>query len=439
VTQPYDKITAEMQERYYGLNPYNLVRIIRGRHTAQDAPRDNIYTRAARSFRDWIGEGVLVPDPAPALYPYHQEYTVPGPSPVKRQRRGFIALCRLEDYSAGVVHRHEETLSAPKADRLELLKVTRAHFGQIFLLYSDPAGAIERALARATPGEPLEAVRDEYGSIHSVWRLAVPSAIGQLVEAMQDKKLVIADGHHRYETALAYRNYCRAQGRNDARAEYVMATFVRKESEGLTILPTHRVVHSLGGFDWTEFASAVQKWFEWEPVEVQGPVAAWAGSFLARLAAAGRQSPALGVYAGARHLGLLRLRKDLDLASRLPDVSRGLRCPDVVILHRLLLEDILGIDREAVREERNLRYVHDFDAAIGQVENGHAQLSFLMSPIPVDVVWQNALAGQPLPQKSTDFYPKLLSGLTIYSLDGPDALSPRSASADSVDDQGRRL
>jgi uncharacterized protein (DUF1015 family) len=438
VTQPYDKITAEMQERYYGLNPYNLVRIIRGRQTVQDTPQDNVYTRAARAFRDWIEEGVLTPDPAPALYPYHQEYTVPGPSPVKRQRRGFIALCRLQDYSAGVVHRHEETLSAPKADRLELLKVTRAHFGQIFLLYSDPAGAIERALEPATQGEPLEAVRDEYGSIHSVWRLAAAAAIGPLVEAMQDKKLVIADGHHRYETALAYRNYCRAQGSNDARAEYVMATFIRKESEGLTILPTHRVVHSLGGFDWTGFAHAAQRWFEWEQVKVQGPVADWAGSFLTRLAAAGRQSPTLGVYAGPGNLGLLRLRKDLDLASRLPDVSHSLRRLDVVILHRLLLAEILGIDREAVREERNLRYVRQFDAAIGQVENGHAQLSFLMNPTPVDVVWQNALAGQPLPQKSTDFYPKLLSGLTICWLDGPDAPEGRSMSADAVDDQGRR-
>jgi uncharacterized protein (DUF1015 family) len=130
----------------------------------------------------------------------------------------------------------------------------------------------------------------------------------------------------------------------------------------------------------------------------------------------------LGVYAGPGNLGLLRLRKDLDLASRLPDVSPSLRRLDVVILHRLLLAEILGIDREAVREERNLRYVRQFDAAIGQVENGHAQLSFLMNPTPVDVVWQNALAGQPLPQKSTDFYPKLLSGLTICWLDGPDAL-----------------
>jgi uncharacterized protein (DUF1015 family) len=439
VTQPYDKITAEMQERYYGLSSYNLVRIIRGRQSAQDTSQDNVYTRAARSFRNWIEEGVLIRDPAPAIYPYHQEYTVPGPSPVKRQRRGFIALCRLEDYSAGVVHRHEETLSAPKADRLELLKVTRAHFGQIFLLYSDPAGAIEQALEATTQGEPLEAVRDEYGSIHSVWRLADASRIGQLVEAMQDKKLVIADGHHRYETALAYRNYCRAQGRNDARAEYVMATFVRKESEGLTILPTHRVVHSLDSFDWTRFASAVQEWFEWEPVEVQPLVADWAGPFLARLAVAGRQSPALGVYAGPHHLALLRLRKDLDLASRLPDVPPNLRCLDVVILHRLLLEEMLGIDREAVREERNLRYVREFDAAISQVEGGRAQLSFLMNPTPIDVVWQNALTGQPLPQKSTDFYPKLLSGLTIYWLDAPDALPRRHIKADTADDPGRRL
>ncbi|MBI1941274.1 MAG: DUF1015 domain-containing protein, partial [Acidobacteria bacterium] len=232
ITQPYDKITAEMQARYYDLSPYNLARIIRGRQTAEDSPQDNVYSRAAGYFRDWIESRVLVADPEPAIYPYYQEYSVPGPNLARKERRGFIALCRLEDYAARVVHRHEETLSGPKADRLELLKATRAHFGQIFVLYSDPQGTVESALAARTQGRPWKSLRDEYDCGHSVWRITDAATLTRVVDVMRDKKLVIADGHHRYETALAYRDFCRSQGLHDNRAEYVMMTFVRKEAEG---------------------------------------------------------------------------------------------------------------------------------------------------------------------------------------------------------------
>lgn len=413
VTQPYDKISAEMQARYYELSPYNLVRIIRGRQSASDTPADNVYTRAARSLREWIEAGVLVSDSEPAIYPYHQEYVAPGTSETKR-RRGFIALCRLEDYAARVVHRHEETLSGPKADRLELLKATRAHFGQIFMLYSDPAGEIERALETDAAGSAPDSVTDEYGTRHLLARCADPAAIARVTAAMRERKLVIADGHHRYETALAYRDLCRAQGRRDERAESVMMTFIRKESEGLTILPTHRVIHSLPGFDWTAFQASAQRFFHWE-----------AGGFRDRLqlraalVVAVRDGPTLAAYAGKGKAALLRLRGDLDLAEALPDVAAGLRRLDVVIVHRLLLEQVLKIDRQAVREERNLRYVREFDEALAQVESHHAQLTLLLNSTPVDAVWENALAGAPLPQKSTDFYPKLLSGLTAYWLDNP--------------------
>ncbi len=413
VTQPYDKIDAAMQARYYDLSPYNLVRIIRGRQSASDTPEDNVYTRAARSLREWIELGALVSDPEPAIYPYYQEYAPPGTQQTK-QRRGFIALCRLEDYAARVVHRHEETLSGPKADRLELLKATRAHFGQIFVLYSDPEREIEPALETGTAGQPFDAVTDEYGSRHLLWRCTQRPTIDRVVAAMRERPLVIADGHHRYETALAYRDFRRELGERDERAEYVMMTFIRKESEGLTILPTHRVVHSLAGFDWQAFAAGARRFFEWEAVE-----AGAAGHLRARLAEAGRHGPALIAYAGAGKLALLRLRADLDLAAALGDVPAGLRRLDVVILHRLLLERALGIDRQAVREEKNLRYVRELDAALAQVDRGQAQLALLMNPTPVEAVWENALAGNPLPQKSTDFYPKLLSGLTAYWLDNP--------------------
>ncbi len=419
ITQPYDKITAEMQARYYVLSPYNLARVIRGRQTAGDTPHDNVYSRAARDFRVMVEDRVLVSELEPALYPYYQEYSVPGQPWARKERRGFIALCRLEDYAAGVVHRHEETLSGPKADRLELLKATRAHFGQLFMLYSDPAGSVESALAAHTKDKAWESVRDEYDCRHSVWRVTDSATHARVVEAMRDKKLVIADGHHRYETALAYRDLCRSQGLLESRAEYVMMTFVRKETEGLTVLPTHRVVHNLEGFDWQRFRSVAGWFFEWEKAQSRGAASEWGPAFLTRLAEAGRERPTLGAYAGAGRLALLRLRSDLDLARALPDLFAGLRDLDVVILHRLLLEQVLGVDRQAVREERNLGYLREFDDAVGRVDERRGEIAFLMNPTPVDAVWENAIAGHALPQKSTDFYPKLLSGLAIYWLDNP--------------------
>lgn len=419
VTQPYDKINPEMQAHYYGLNPHNAVRIIRGLENPGDAPHDNVYTRATAYFHEWIQNQVLISSPEPAIYPYYQEYNVPGQPEKKKERRGFIALCKLDDYDARVVHRHEETLSGPKADRLELLKATRAHFGQIFMLYSDPAGGIESALTEQTRDKPWESVIDEYSTTHSIWRVTDPRIVEQVVKAMRPQKLVIADGHHRYETALAFRNYCRAHGEESAQAGYVMMTFIRVETEGLTILPTHRVLHSLPGFRWGRFIGDTQEFFDWQEVQLRGTPQERGRQFLQRLEQAGRTRPTFGVFAGPETQGLLSLRRDISLSHLLPDLPASLSALDVVILHRILLEEVLGVNRQAVREEKNLRYVREYESAVGMVEKGEAQLCFLMNPTPIRAMWDNALAGHVLPQKSTDFYPKLLSGLTVYWLDNP--------------------
>jgi uncharacterized protein (DUF1015 family) len=243
--------------------------------------------------------------------------------------------------------------------------------------------------------------------------------IEAVVTAMRDRKLVIADGHHRYETALAYRDYCREQGRTDARAEYVMVTLIRMESEGLTILPTHRVVHGLPQFDWGHLTAEAQRFFDWEELELPGSEEEQSVRLAENLARAGRERPTLGVYAGPGKLAQLFLRGDVDLAGLLPDVPETLRRLEVVLLHRLLLEKVLGIDPQAVREERNLHYVRELAGALEQVAGGRAQVCFLLNPTPIEAVRDNAFAGHVMPQKSTDFYPKLLSGLTSYWLDQP--------------------
>ncbi|HLY60520.1 MAG TPA: DUF1015 domain-containing protein [Terriglobia bacterium] len=419
VTQPYDKISAEMQARYHRMSPYNAAHIIRGLEKPGDSPQDNVYTRAAGYFQDWIQKQILTAEPEPAIYPYYQDYSVPGEPDNRKQRRGFIALLKLEDYNAGVVHRHEETLSGPKADRLELLKATRAHLGQIFMLYSDPGGAIEAALDENTREQPWERVVDEYSTAHSVWKVTDPSVVNLAVEGMRPKELVIADGHHRYETALAYRNECRKQGRENSPAEYVMVTCVRQEADGLVVLPTHRVLHNLPVYRWGKFVGDAQEFFDWQEMQLDEPTQEAGTRLMQELQHAGRQGPAIGVFAGSATQGILTLRRDFRISELLPEIPSSLARLDVVILHRILLERVLGIDPQAVREEKNLHYVREIKPALTMVEEGKAQLCFLMNPTPIAAVWENALAGRVLPQKSTDFYPKLLSGLTVYWLDNP--------------------
>lgn len=412
ITQPYDKISPEMQGRYYQASPYNLARIIRRR---SDPGEQDPYAAAAAEFRGWIKQGVLRRDAAPALYPYSQEYAVPGQPSLRKRRTGFIGLIHLEEYSAGVVYRHEQTLSGPKADRMALLGATRAHFGQIFLLYSDPEGVVERALTTPLVGTPpWESLDDEYGTRHEVWRLTSRAALDHILKDMRDRKVVIADGHHRYETALAYRNSRRAEGKSSEASDYVMATFVRMESDGLLILPTHRVVHGLFDFRWPRFLTALDG--EFDVQELSGNASTELDSWRRELREAGESAPAFLAYAGQGRAALLVLREnaeEYELGGTPPALARL----DVFILHRLLIEGALLIDPQAVREEKNLRYERDAEAAIRAVDEGQAQLCFLLNPTPIEAVRDNAFAGQVMPQKSTDFYPKLLSGLAIYDLE----------------------
>jgi len=202
VTQPYDKITPQSQERYYAASPYNLVRLILGKREPADNDHNNVYTRSASFFGDWRRQGIFLQDAQPSIYVYSQTFTAPG-TKSEVERRGFIALGRIEDYAAGVVFRHEQTLAKPKADRLQLLESTRAHFGQIFMLYNDN-GEVDGLLAQDSP--PTTEVTDEYGVRHRMWRVSDPGLVELVRGKMRDKKLIIADGHHRYETALNYRN-----------------------------------------------------------------------------------------------------------------------------------------------------------------------------------------------------------------------------------------
>jgi uncharacterized protein (DUF1015 family) len=426
LTQPYDKITPAMQDRYYAASPYNLIAIEKGRALPDDSAENNVYTRAARTVGEWIAQKILLQDAAPNIYVYAQDFEVPG-SHTRRARIGFIALARLEDYDARVVFRHEHTLSAPKADRIELLRRTRAQTGQLFLLYDDPTRQIDSWLEQtARTATPLE-LCDEYGVTHRLWPIADPGFVERIQKAMAPQKLVIADGHHRYETALNYRDECRARsGTVDpfAAHEFAMATFVNTHSKGLTILPTHRLVAHLANFDFDHFREALASYFDWYSYPFAGAEerAANYAEFRKDFEGQNHGRRAIGVYPGPGRQGaafyLFILRRGVDLEDLLPNVSAAQRELDVVLLHRLVLEKGLGITPEDVASEKNIRYEREMEAALSAVDRGEAQIAFLLNPVRVKQVIDIALSGDVMPQKSTDFYPKLLSGITIYRVDG---------------------
>jgi uncharacterized protein (DUF1015 family) len=377
LTQPYDKINAQLQANYLAASPYNLVRII----------LDKDYAGAARHFDDWIREGVLVQDAAPGFYVYSQEFEVPD-SGERLTRQGFIGLGKLEDYSANIVYRHEQTLTGPKKDRRELLNQTRAQFEQLFMLYSDPAGSIDAILNESSKGAPILDVLDDYGARHRVWAIADADKAAMIQSLMGDKKLLIADGHHRYETALGYAK----DHPDDAAAQFVGMAFFNMHAPGLKILATHRV---LRGIDPTGFHDRAKE--HWSATALHS-----VDELKRALSGPASGMVRIGVVTGAGQHLLER-----------PRVSGEL---DVPVLHHDILGGLLGISEEDVREEKHIQYVRGIDAAVAEVREGNAEVAFILEATPIEEMARIAFAGGVMPQKSTDFYPKLLSGVAIYRL-----------------------
>ncbi len=459
VTQPYDKISPAMQEAYYERSPYNLIRVILGKRNPADTETENVYIRAAKSLQDWRKEAVLIEEREPALYGYAQRYTVPGTSEV-RERRGLICLGHLYDYAEQVVYRHEQTLAKPKSDRLSLFKATRTYCEQIYMLYSDPAFTVEKLVFGNAGGEPTtpadETVTDEYGVVHSVWKVTDPHVLNLLVGALADKKLIIADGHHRYETSTAYARERAAElgvpdttlqsGKteqvygdadkspsNDAEMTAspqlpvpqfpeaaMMMTLVNTDAPGITILPTHRIVYGLKNFSYTAFLERASEFFDISKVE---SAAAASSSDAENVESAVTRTAPLDAAEGVAFLAvmrdgtfLLKAKKDA-VQGALQHVPPRQRALDVVQLHAVVLEQLLDLTPESIRQQENLRYLRSAEDAAAQVARGEADIAFLIKPVTLDQMKEVSLSGEVMPQKSTDFYPKLLSGLAFYALD----------------------
>lgn len=401
LTQPYDKIPDDLREEYYRASAYNFVRLIKAKPEPDDNDSSNVYTRAAASLGDWLDGSILAADDAPSFYPYFQEFPHPDTGETF-VRKGFIGLTELAEYSEGIVHGHELTHKGPKLDRLELTRHTRTHFGQLFMLYDDPERQIDALLDEAAAGEPLVEVR-ESDVIHRMWRVSDPATVARIQQAMAAKKLMVADGHHRYETALTYRR----ENPDLPGADRAMMTYVNMSSEGLVVLATHRVLAGLAGFDAAAVRSRAAA--DFDITRLDSP-----SELEAALAAAPADRSSIGaVFADDSAAYLFTVKPvALDrLASNLTATELSL---DVVILHKALLAPALGVSEQDVLELKNISYVRGFQAAVEQVSSGAAQVAFLLRPVSVQKVAEISFSGGVMPQKSTDFYPKLLAGLTSY-------------------------
>lgn len=403
LTQPYDKITTEMRERYLKSSPYNLVRIELGKEETGDTESNNKYTRARDLYQSWLRDGVLHQAAEPALYYLEQEFDAPDGSG-RRTRKAWIARVRLHRWDEGVILPHEHTLSKPKADRMSLLRACGSQQGQIFMLYPTP----KKPQALGHLGTPTLTCRDDYGVVNKLWEIADPSVIQTAQDSLRELKFYIADGHHRYETALAFRDERRAAADKpdpNAPYEFVMATLVDMGDPGLVVLPTHRAVANLAAFDRHRFREQLAKNFAIEPLPTLEKL----------LAAMKGGTHLIGMrdadgFAVLRPTGLNTLRP---LFANKPPLWHTL---DVAILHVGILEAMLGIDEVRLREEANVTYWREPGKAVELVQTGKAQLAFFLNPTPVEEVTAIADARSRMPQKSTDFHPKLLSGIVINDL-----------------------
>jgi uncharacterized protein (DUF1015 family) len=411
VTQPYDKIDDKLREEYLRRSEYNLVRIIKGPATPADTPNDNQYTRAAQFWQRWMEDRVFIREAGPAIYPYTQQYIIEDKTYI---RKGFISLVSLDD-DKSKVRAHEKTLSGPKADRLRLMRATEANDGQIFMLYNDPEQKVNSLIdAELTGVRPIMEVRDDFQAIHRLYRVSRPGAIQDINDLMEKYDLFIADGHHRYETAVNYMNECKSRNWKPMGVEtftWRMMTMVNMHDSGLTVLPTHRLVHSLPNFDATKFLAAVAANFD---------IASFADrpALYAALDAAGTTGKtAFGFSAGGAPDLKLLILKDPAVMDKLvaAEHSATWKRLDVTVLHIALLEKLLGINAEKLAAETNVHYVRGRDEALDLVGKG-SQAAFLVNPTRVDQVRDVALAGERMPQKSTDFFPKLLSGMVLMKM-----------------------
>jgi uncharacterized protein (DUF1015 family) len=393
---PYDVIGADLRAELAARSPYNVVEI--------DLPEgEDRYERAAKALDRWKDEEILVQDAEPAIWALTQTYRMPDGS--ERVRNGFFCKVRISDYGPGLIRPHERTHPAAKQDRLELMRTTKANLSPIFALYPDPKQRAWAALEPATQAPPWSEVTDEDETTHRIWRVADEAVIGSVREALADQELLIADGHHRYETARTYAEEVGGEGEH----RYVLMCLVSLSDPGLTILPTHRMISGIDTSARERLERLLESDFRAQPVELE------------RLAPEPASNGGLPVYGYLDGNASRTLRLELESAkpaeTALADHSEAYRRLDTAVLEKLVLEGALGMTEDDISHQRGLGYARDLEEAMAGVRSGEYEIAFLLRPTPVEHVMGVAEAGETMPPKSTYFYPKLLTGLLFNRLD----------------------
>jgi len=409
---PYDCITPQEQDELYRTHPHNVVRLILGKALPGDGPDHNKYTRAASLLQKWQRGGILARDPTPMIYCYHQEFEIEGKAFL---RRGFLARVGLEEFGAGQIFPHEETMPGPKEDRLKLMRATRTNTEPIFGLFPDHAGEIADFCKGQPPCEPLVQTVDGSGVAHRLYGCSRQEIVAGISKAMAAKPIYIADGHHRYETALAYRRELQAAGESvgpDHPASSILMLCVSMHHPGLAVLPAHRILHGLKGLTTDRLRRATEEHFAWQ--ELTG-----AEATSARLDEHLRQSRdhVFGLWTRDTSKAFILTLKDPKVMDSLAaDHSKAWRRLDVAILERVLLGHDLP---KAVDDVSALRrtYVHLAQQAFDAVHEAGADAALVLRPLPVQALQDVAKEGERMPAKSTYFYPKALSGLVMNPLD----------------------
>ncbi|MBN1313966.1 MAG: DUF1015 domain-containing protein [Anaerolineales bacterium] len=415
ISQPYDRVRHGLQERYYALSDYNVVRITKGKEFDSDTQQDNVYTRARQFLDQWQRDSILIREDQPAIYVFHQEFTVPGGDTVVR--KAFITALELADFDEGIVLPHERTLSGPKIDRLNLTRATETYFGNIFMLYPDPENQIDDMLDAATIGAgktPDIDVKELHESDvrQKLWVVTDPKVVEAVVQEMAPKvNLIIADGHHRYETALNYRNEQREKYPDSpvtAGFNYRMVTMVSMSNPGLTILPTHRMIYGYNHLTGAQLLDKVAEYFDVKRAKSRADLENLLDSNRGKTGRIGLVA-ADGFY-------LLTLKDSSIMDKLAPDRVPAWKELDVSILHELVLEHIMGLTKDSIERKENIEYLREPDMGYDQVASGEAQFLFLLNPTRMEQVIERTQVGEKMPQKSTDFYPKVITGLTMLKV-----------------------
>lgn len=413
---PYDVIGRTFQEELYSLSPYNVVRVDLGKTYPEDDERNNRYTRAAAALAQWKAEGVLVRDPEPTVTIVEESYV--GPDGRARIRRGFLALVRLYEFNEGVVFPHENTLSGPKRDRYQLMEQTRMSLSPVFMLYSLPDDGIMATWDEVGEGRPPAAsMTDPAGTTTRLWPTAHPVLLDTIHTRLADAPLLIADGHHRYETALRYRDARREQGDGEGPWDYALVYLCNMDDPGLAIFATHRLVKGLPPETVAALPGSLERYFGVEELTADSAEAPQA--VLAFLAAHGEESGAFGLHLPGRGTYGLSLRDPgAPEAAARDNHSEAYHRLDVAILHNLILRDTLGVTPDDVAAGNHITFVKNCERAFERLARGESQVGFFMNPIKLHEMRKVAMGGERLPQKSTYFYPKLPTGLVFYDLEG---------------------